>query len=394
MIKTDSGLQNGIAMALSGGGIRATVFHLGALLRLATSGQLEAVSRLSTVSGGSLAIGLVLAKNGYRWPSSREYIDVVLPAIRAIVTCHDLQWSAIRRSLFRPWRLVMGRGTALARALETTWGIAASLSALPDTPVWFINTTNYYTGKNWRFSKHRMGDWRSGYRDAPTTPLAIALAASAGVPYVIGTTRHRLPRDNWYAEHPETRARTPMSAPAEKVIRLWDGGVYENLGAEALYKVNNGFVYPDTRFLLVCDAAQQLTEGSERVRGPIYFKQMLPRLSINVRTIDIMADQNRALRSRLLVSAMAAGEIAGSYVRIGNTASYITTQASRVLKKTINYPCENTTAVTAAALATHPTVLSKLTPEKFDQLIIHGYEATDATLGSYHPDRFPFTPKA
>lgn len=41
-----------IGLALSGGGTRAAVFHLGVLRRLAVDGRLEQITKLSTVSGG------------------------------------------------------------------------------------------------------------------------------------------------------------------------------------------------------------------------------------------------------------------------------------------------------------------------------------------------------
>lgn len=383
---------SGIALALSGGGIRAAVFHLGALLRLAKSGHLEAVTQLSTVSGGSLTGGLVLSAGGYRWPSSSSYIDSVLPAIRSLTTTRDLQMSMICRALSKPWRLFYGRGAALADAIEATWGIKESLSDLPESPVWFINATNYYTGKNWRFSRHRMGDWRSGYVDFPKVKLAVALAASAGVPYVVGGTRVRLPTEGWYSQFPGTNERNPMSGPAEKAIWLWDGGVYENLGVEALYKVGNGFVYPNTKFLLVCDAGQRLLEGSTNVKGPIYFDGVLPHLSLNVRSVDIMMDQNRALRSRLVVSEIQSDRIMGSYVRIGNTAAQIAEAASKKIGRPISYGREKVPAALADRLAKYPTVLSRLSEETFDQLVAHGYEATDATLASYHAPKFGFVP--
>ena len=60
-----------IAIAFSGGGVRATVFHLGVLARLARQDLLGQIRNISTVSGGSLAAGLVVASAGNRWPSSR-----------------------------------------------------------------------------------------------------------------------------------------------------------------------------------------------------------------------------------------------------------------------------------------------------------------------------------
>lgn len=47
-----------IALALSGGGIRAMAFHLGMLKFLAERSLLEEIHRVSTVSGGSLLVGL------------------------------------------------------------------------------------------------------------------------------------------------------------------------------------------------------------------------------------------------------------------------------------------------------------------------------------------------
>ena len=48
-----------IGLALSGGGFRASVFHIGVLTFLAEKKQLENISYISTVSGGSLLIGLI-----------------------------------------------------------------------------------------------------------------------------------------------------------------------------------------------------------------------------------------------------------------------------------------------------------------------------------------------
>ena len=45
-----------IGLALSGGGFRATIYHLGVLARLAEQNRLEEVTFISTVSGGSLCL--------------------------------------------------------------------------------------------------------------------------------------------------------------------------------------------------------------------------------------------------------------------------------------------------------------------------------------------------
>ena len=55
-----------IALALSGGGFRASIFHLGVLKRLAELGWLQRVDVLSTVSGGSI-IGAFVVMRWRQW---------------------------------------------------------------------------------------------------------------------------------------------------------------------------------------------------------------------------------------------------------------------------------------------------------------------------------------
>jgi NTE family protein len=71
-IPTDdgSGPYPGIALCLSGGGYRAMLFHLGAIWRLNEVAYLSKLSRISSVSGGSITAGLL----GYRW-SRLEFVN-------------------------------------------------------------------------------------------------------------------------------------------------------------------------------------------------------------------------------------------------------------------------------------------------------------------------------
>ena len=140
-----------LALALSGGGVRAAVFHLGVLQRLALDELLERTTFLSTVSGGSLVTGLILCRNHHRWPGSEEFLEAVSPRVAECLTTATLQWSYVWRVFAAPWRLAQGRAGILARQLEAQWGIAGSLRDLSPTPRWFVNATCYETGKNWRF---------------------------------------------------------------------------------------------------------------------------------------------------------------------------------------------------------------------------------------------------
>src|SRR6266699_2742085 len=65
-IETDDPLAHprpGVALCLSGGGYRAMLFHLGALWRLNELAYLPQLTRISSVSGGSITAGVL----GHRW---------------------------------------------------------------------------------------------------------------------------------------------------------------------------------------------------------------------------------------------------------------------------------------------------------------------------------------
>src|SRR5258708_39333413 len=128
-----------LGLALSGGGIRAAVFHLGVLRRLADQDLLETTSQISTVSGGTLVLAALMSKAGMRWPSSDGYRTQLYPTLRELLTTTDLfslralGWSgAIRFNK----RLINHRAGVLADLLERRWGVVGSVSELPDQPTW------------------------------------------------------------------------------------------------------------------------------------------------------------------------------------------------------------------------------------------------------------------
>ena len=130
-----------IALALSGGGFRATVFHLGVLARLAEENHLEDVTFLSTVSGGSLCVGLIHALNGNKWPTSEQYLQSVAPQARQVLTTKDLQGAMITRVLSALWGIFGTRADDLSALMQEQWGVTASLRDLPEHPRWMINAT-------------------------------------------------------------------------------------------------------------------------------------------------------------------------------------------------------------------------------------------------------------
>src|SRR5712691_11335635 len=63
----DQGPEDGVALCLSGGGYRAMLFHLGALWRMNELWLFPRLTRISSVSGGSIVAGLL----GLKWRALR-----------------------------------------------------------------------------------------------------------------------------------------------------------------------------------------------------------------------------------------------------------------------------------------------------------------------------------
>ena len=136
-----------IGLALSGGGVRATVFHLGVLKRIADSPRWQDITFLSTVSGGSLCIALVFEKAGRCWPNAQNFAEQCLPEIRRLLTTCDLEGRYKRLLFIKPWLFLHGRASVIAKLIRELWGIASNVSQMPDPPRWEICATCYETGK-------------------------------------------------------------------------------------------------------------------------------------------------------------------------------------------------------------------------------------------------------
>ena len=372
-----------IGLALSGGGIRAAIFHLGVLRRLADEDLLERVSQLSTVSGGSLVTAAIFARSRMRWPSSDDYRNRLYSDLRQLLTTTDLLtlravgWRGLVR--FNR-RLITHRARVLADMLEAQWGIASTIRDLPDRPHWWINTTCLETGKNWRFAKREMGDWQFGRHYDPPFRLAEAAAASAAVPYVIGALRLQVPPDGWYRTDPATRQPLEKRSPPMTSVRLWDGGVYENLGLESLYKPQQGLVGCD--FLICCDASGPLPDAFQS--SPL---GLLNGHLAGPRLFDVASDQIRSLRARMFMAAVVDKRIDGAFLRIGNSVRDIDIKAGRK-RPAETYDRFQSDQEVALALR-YPTDLRAISAGEFDSIARHGYEIADAVLTAHSPDLFP-----
>ncbi|MFK8114145.1 MAG: patatin-like phospholipase family protein [Rubripirellula sp.] len=365
-----------IALAFSGGGVRATVFHLGVLARLARQDLMGSVKIVSSVSGGSLAAGLVFASSGFRWPGSEEYLHEVVPRCLSVLTTRNVQRTYMLKSLMFPWRLVSGRASVLGDALESRWGISGSLADLPIAPRWIINATCYQTGKNWRFQRDLMGDYQTKYITDPDFRLSHALAASAAVPGLIGPLRIRSKQHQWSEFRGDDWQ--PIE-PKYKHLHLWDGGVYDNLGVESLFKPGEG-LRDGTDYLIVCDASRPLSSESRQSRWrPGY-------LRASMRLVDVATDQVRSLRARMLMEHFKQNPGTGAYLRLGLATKKIYSRN----------PTQGKPALTdeeVGQVSQIETTLRQLTNCEFSLLFRHGFEVADAMLSTYGKETLAQAPR-
>lgn len=336
-----------IALALSGGGIRAMVFHLGVLKFLAERGMLEQVTRISTVSGGSLLVGLIFQHNSLRWPSSEAFLASTFPALRLKLCSRSLQWGALRQ-LLNPvnFRFIFSRANLLALALRNEWKVEARLTDLPDQPEWSINGTTAENGKRFRFKAGSFGDYSLGYATPGNFPLANALAVSAAFPGGFGPLTLDASRFVWRKRQWDTDAGSEQPVDiGYRRLHLYDGGVYDNLGLEPLFDAGRSQSKHAGTRIVVSDAGSPLPGGfAFNVLNPFRLK----------RVADIMADQARALRVRTFSTYLQAENGRGALLCIGDSTGHDF------------QPLQ-------AFASGFPTTLRRLSHDEFEKLADHGY---------------------
>jgi NTE family protein len=349
-----AGPEAGRALCLSGGGYRAMLFHVGAIWRLYDSGQLPSLKRISSVSGGSIAAGVLALK----WN---------------VLTTGAPSRPAFERELVKPLRemadetidvdsAVLGfmlPGTVsdrIAAAYDKYLFHGATLQDLPDAPRFVINATNVQSGALWRFMKPYMADYRVGIIDRPTVRLAVAVTASSAFPPVLSPMELPLDPNSF---RPNSGSDLQMKPYTSKAV-LTDGGVYDNLGLETAWKRY------DT--ILVSDGGAKM-EAEEEPKTDA--------LRHTYRVLSLIDNQVRSLRKRQLIDSYKATPQQavyrkGAYWGIGtDIAGY--GQAATL-------PCPHASTLALSRVATRLKRLDDLTQER---LINWGYAVCDAALRKY-----------
>lgn len=355
--------EQGIALCLSGGGYRAMVFHLGALMRLNELGFLPRLARISSVSGGSIAAG-VLALN---WKQlnfddkgvGRDFLQAVTQPIRNLAG-KTIDATAILEGLLLPGTVADKVRTAYQQYLFGH----ATLQDIPDSPRFVFNATNVQSLALWRFSRSYMRDYRVGEVKNPKVELAMAVAASSAFPPVLSPAELRL----------DAAAYTPGSGmdlqkePFTTDVVLTDGGVYDNLGLETVWKRY------DT--ILASDGGGAYAPEAEPKRDWARHAY---------RILSLVDNQVRSLRKRQVIASFRRGDRQGAYwgvrTQIGDYG----------LADSLPCPPDRT-----LALAQTPTRLKRLEPDQQERLINWGYAVCDAAIRTHvvpdasKPTGFPY----
>lgn len=274
----DPALRPGVALALSGGGFRATLFHIGTLIRLNELGQLAKLDRISSVSGGSITSGMLacrwdkLKAGGFK---AADLDSLVIQPLRKFCT-RDVDARAITEGTISPWSTI---SEVMARQYDELFE-KARLPSLPDTPRTVFNTTNLQTGRDFRISKPFMADYRVGQIKNPDLSLGTVVAASSAFPPVLSPCVIEVDPNSWV----KLDGADLFDDPSYRhTLTLTDGGAYDNIGLEPI----------DTfETVLVSDAGAPFGMQNKAKTDPI------GQLS---RALDIATDQARGLRARYLM---------------------------------------------------------------------------------------------
>jgi NTE family protein len=342
--------QEGIALCLSGGGYRAMLFHVGALIRLNQLGFLSRLDRVSSVSGGSITAG-VLALNWKKLTFNSDGVaenldDCSIAPIRAMAL-RTIDASSIIEGALLPGTV----SDKVCKAYQDHLFGNATLQDLPDKPRFVINATNVQSMALCRFSKPYMWDYKVGKIPKPKIALAAAVAASSAFPPVLSPAQLHLHESDFEANTGTSLQKEPYTTD----MVLTDGGVYDNLGLETAWKKYSTILVSDGG-----GATQPEPEPKHDWGRHAY------------RILNIIDNQVRSLRKRQLIGGFKAGLRKGAYWGIRTDIK------NYGLPDALPFPFDQT-----LQLANIPTRLKRIEPEQQKALINWGYAVCDAALRAH-----------
>jgi NTE family protein len=357
--------RKGIALALSGGGYRAMLFHTGALLRLNELGLLSELRRVSSVSGGSISAAYLGANwkrlvwdKGVATNFRAVHVDPIL----------DFSRSTIDRICGTVGFLTQGRlvSSVVAWFYDHALFHGATLQDLPansEGPLFVICAANLTTGSVWRFSRPYMADWRVGRVGNPKLRLALAVAASSAFPPLLSPMRLNLTKyalEQWPERNDEAVVPPRLPDYVRKRAVLTDGGAYDNHGIEPV---------DDWPTLFVSDGG-----APHAMAGSSYWNWYLQMR----RVLDVEDNQVRALRRRRLMERFSTKQQQGAYWSIATNPQLYAEQGGLECSPEM-----------AAKLAAVPTRLKDFGDPVRNALVNWGYAICDKSVRRWYRKDLP-----
>lgn len=340
-------LEDTIGLCLSGGGYRAMIYHIGSIIRLNAAGYLSRLDEIASVSGGSITAGYL----ALCWPrfkfDERGRVENLLDIFAAPLLRFADQGIDIRAIFYS---FIPGRSAAdsIVRAYDRHLFQGAGLQDITERPRFTFMATNLQTGSGWRFSRNYAADYRVGIIEKPSLSLAHVVAASSAFPPLLSPVRIDLTKQKVVTAKGADLHRKPFIDEAV----LTDGGVYDNLGLERIWK--------RCRTVLVSNAGKTIPEVGHptgRWIGQLF------------RTLSLIQQQAENSRRRLLFGAANLGHRRVAYWDILTAPS----------QYGIEHPL-HLTKEEAVAAASMRTRLNHFSPEECRLLLRAGYAGADAAM--------------
>lgn len=322
-----------IAVALSGGGYRASLFGLGVLLYLVDAQKNREVTSIASVSGGSITNAYVAQQKKYQERDSQDFWNSMRPLAQTVA--HKTLWAAtltwmylltVVISLFLivfgsfwandwsgwvqwlvffgfllPWGwLFQQRGVVAGRAfganLFSRGGKPATLDEIDRNIDHVFCSTHLNAGEHFYFSGRFVYSYRFGWGQPGGLPLHAAVQASAAFP---GGFPPRWIRTKRF----QFQGGQKRPGPVPCVVTLTDGGVYDNMADQwpsgiakrAQERSDLPFQIPD--HLIVVNSSAGL--GWSNL--PLLKIPFVGEFLALIRDISVMFDNSASLRMKELV---------------------------------------------------------------------------------------------
>jgi NTE family protein len=353
--------KHAIVLAVAGGGYRAILYSLGALWRLNEFGLLSKLSIITGVSGGSILTGHLAARWGdLEFDDSgvaTNFEDVMAKPIQQFCS-KSIDVSSLVSGILTP---KVSIGDKLTKAYDKNLFMGATLESIPrGAPEFVFYGTNMQTGSSVRIQKSGISDYKIGTYPKPEMKMAQAIGISSAFPPFLSPVTVKLDPSKWRKETLKGFSEYYDDVRLREKMILADGGLYDNLGLEAVWKSKK------YSHVLCCDAGAPF--GVNHKQKGNWYSQLM-------RMTSIMTDQQRALRKRIFIERLIDEKFKGTYFGIST--------------KITNYKFDDsmtTDSDDSSKLQNLRSRLAAFTPKEQGQLINWGYALTDTAIRKHTPE--------